>query len=91
MNGMSRGKYGKMMTVQEQKKARLQHAAGDALQMMGGNRTVGEGIGDALSYAKDAALIAATPDELQTSEFMNGNRMRRMERMQRQQMRRDKK
>lgn len=91
MNGMSRGKYGKMMTVQEQKKARLQHAAGDALQMMGGNRTVGEGIGDALSYAKDAALIAATPDELQTSEFMNGIRMRRMERMQRQQMRRDKK
>lgn len=91
MNGMSRGKYGKMMTVEQQKKARLQHAAGDALQMMGGNRTIGEGIGDALSYAKDAALIAATPDELQTSEFMNGIRMRRMERMQRQQMRRDKK
>lgn len=91
MNGMSRGKYGKMMTVEEQKKARLQHAAGDALQMMGGNRTIGEGVGDALSYAKDAALIAATPDELQSSEFMNGIRMRRMERMQRQQMRRDRK
>lgn len=92
MNGMSRGKYGKQMTVEEQKKARFQHAAGDALQMMGGNRTIGEGIGDALSYAKEAALVASVPEELQTSEFMNGLRMRRMERMQRQQMRqRDKK
>lgn len=90
-NGMARGKYGKQMSVKEQKQARVMHAAGDALQMMGGNRTIGEGIGDALSYVKEAAIVTAVPEELQTSEFMNGLRMRRMERLQRQQMRNNRK
>lgn len=89
--GMSRGRYGKQMDIQAQKKARAMHAAGDALQMMGGNRTMAEGIGDALSYVKEAALVAAVPEELQTSEFMNGLRMRRIERLQRQQMRNNRK
>lgn len=82
-NGTARSKYGKEMTAKEQKQARLLHAAGDGLQMMGGNRTLGQGIADAIGYAKDAALIAATPEELQQSGFMTNLRMKRMEKEQR--------
>ena len=87
MNGTATSKYGKQMTLKEQKKARTLHAAGDALQMIGGNRTMGEGIRDALGYAKDAALIYSTPDEFQSSDFMQSLRMKRMERNQRRQNR----
>lgn len=89
MNGTAASKYGKQMTLKEQKKARTLHAAGDALQMIGGNRTMGEGIRDALGYAKDAALIYSTPDEFQSSDFMQSLRMKRMERNQRRQNRQD--
>lgn len=82
-NGTARSKYGKEMTAKEQKQARLLHAAGDGLQMMGGNRTLGQGIADAIGYAKDATLIAATPEELQQSGFMTNLRMKRMEKEQR--------
>ena len=82
-NGTAKSQYGKEMTAKEQRQARLLHAAGDGLQMMGGNRTLGQGIVDALGYAKDAALIAATPEELQQSGFMTNLRMKRMEKEQR--------
>lgn len=82
-NGTAKSQYGKEMTAKEQRQARLLHAAGDGLQMMGGNRTLGQGIVDALGYAKDAALIAVTPEELQQSGFMTNLRMKRMEKEQR--------
>lgn len=82
-NGTAKSQYGKEMTAKEQRQARLLHAAGDGLQMMGGNRTLGQGIVDALGYAKDAALIAAIPEELQQSGFMTNLRMKRMEKEQR--------
>lgn len=82
-NGTAKSQYGKEMTAKEQRQARLLHAAGNGLQMMGGNRTLGQGIVDALGYAKDAALIAATPEELQQSGFMTNLRMKRMEKEQR--------
>lgn len=82
-NGTAKSQYGKEMTAKEQRQARLLHAAGDGLQMMGGNRTLGQGIVDALGYAKDAALIAATLEELQQSGFMTNLRMKRMEKEQR--------
>ncbi len=80
MNGTAKSKWGKEMTVKEQKQARAAHAIGDALQVMGGNRTMGEGLREALGHVKDAAVTYATPIEIQESGFMTNLRMKRMER-----------
>lgn len=85
VNGTYTSRYGKQMSVKDQKKARALHAAGDALQMMGGNRSMGQGVADALGYAKDAAKVYATPEEFQSSDFMQSLRMKRLERGQRRQ------
>lgn len=87
MNQTSTSKWGKEMTIKEQRQARALHAAGDALQMMGGNRTMGQGISEALSYAKDAAIVYAMPDDLQNSGFITQVRMRRLEQQRRQDQR----
>lgn len=60
----AKSKYGKEMTIREQRQARFLHAAGDALQMMGGNRTVGQGISDALGYAGEGLMNAVIPPEI---------------------------
>lgn len=79
MNGSSTSKWGKEMSIKQQKQARALHAAGDALQMMGGNRTMGQGIKEALGYAKDAAVAYTIPE---ASTFMNSVRTKRIEQQQ---------
>lgn len=65
MDGTSRSPYGKEMTIREQRQARALHAMGDALQMMGGNKSMRDGVKDALGYAKEAAEAYAVPIEIQ--------------------------
>lgn len=79
--GVAKSKYGKTMTQKQQKNARALHAAGDALQMLGGNRTVGDGIRDVAGGLGSAFMSAMAPDEI--SGFADNLRMRRMERNQR--------
>lgn len=88
MNGTSKSRYGKEMTIREQRQARALHAMGDALQMAGGNRTMKEGIVDALGYAKDGLMTAAVPEEAQP--LVRDIRLRRMERSQRELVRNSK-
>ena len=83
MNGTSTSKWGKDMSIKEQKRARALHAVGDALQMAGGNRTMSQGVKDALGYAKDAALIYSVPEEIQQGNFMTNLRLHRIEKQQR--------
>lgn len=64
MNGTSKSAWDKDMTVADQRKARAVHAAGDALQMMGGNRTVGDGLKDAAGHLKDAAVAYTVSDDV---------------------------
>lgn len=74
-------RYGKTMTTKEQKQSRFLHAAGDALQMAGGNRTMGEATMEALGHAKDATMIYATPIEIQDATGMQNHiREKRIER-----------
>lgn len=79
--GDAKSKYGKTLSQKEQKNVRALHAAGDALQMLGGNRTLGEGFRDAAGGLGAAFVEAAMPDEMQS--FAQNLRMRRMERNQR--------
>lgn len=67
MDSTSASKWGKQMSVKEQKQARALHAIGDSLQMMGGNRTMGEGIRDAVGYATEAAAASVVPPEVMNS------------------------
>lgn len=67
MNGTSKSKYGKEMTVKQQKQARALHAVGDGLQMMGGNRSMGQGIREALGYSAEAMAFSVMPPDM-----MNG-------------------
>lgn len=64
MNGTSKSRYGKEMSVQEQRKARIMHAVGDGLQMAGGNRSVGDGLRDAAGHMKDAAANYVVSDDV---------------------------
>lgn len=63
-DGTAASAWGKQMSLKEQRQARALHAAGDALQMMGGNRSMQAGVQDALKHAKDAAMAYAVPPEL---------------------------
>lgn len=83
MNGTSKSKWGKDMTIKEQKQARFMHAVGDGLQMAGGNRTMGQGVREALGHAKDAAVAYTVPIELENPSshpFLANVRYRRIER-----------
>lgn len=80
MNGMATSKWGKEMDIRQQKQARALHAAGDALQMMGGNRTMGDGVRDAMGYTAEALGAAVTPPEMMNS-FAQDIRNRRQLRM----------
>lgn len=84
MNGTSTSAWGREMSIKDQKTARRLHAVGDALQMVGGNRTMGQGISDALGHAKDAALAYTLPEEMgYASTFMTSVRVKRLEQQQR--------
>lgn len=83
MNGTSKSKWGKDMSIKEQKQARFMHAVGDGLQMAGGNRTMGQGVREALGHAKDAAIAYSVPIELDDPNahpFLSNVRNRRNER-----------
>lgn len=83
MNGTSKSKWGKDMTIKEQKQARFLHAVGDGLQMAGGNRTMGQGVKEALGHAKDAAVAYTVPIELSdpnSHPFLTNVRRKREER-----------
>ena len=67
MDGMAKSKYGKNMTIREQRQARALHAIGDGLQMMGGNRTFKQGIREALSYTAEAAAASVVPPEMMSA------------------------
>lgn len=75
-------------SIKQQKRVRALHAAGDALQMMGGNRTMKDGIKDAFYHAGEG-FSYMMPDELQP--FTQNLRMRRMERNQRAMLRQNRK
>ena len=82
MNGTATSKWGKEMTLKEQRQTRALHAAGDALQFMGGNRTMSQGVKDALGHAKDAAVSYTVPIELydpSAHPFLANVRNRRQE------------
>lgn len=82
MNGTATSKWGKEMTIKEQRQTRALHAAGDALQFMGGNRTMSQGVKDALGHAKDAAVSYTVPIELydpSAHPFLANVRNRRQE------------
>ena len=64
LNGTSTSAYGKQMSVSDQRKARILHAVGDGLQMAGGNRTIGEGMRDAMGHMKDAAVAYTISDDV---------------------------
>lgn len=74
--------------IKQQKRIRALHAAGDALQMIGGNRTMKDGIKDAFYHAGEG-FSYMMPDEIQP--FTQNLRMRRMERNQRAMLRQNKK
>lgn len=82
-NGTSTSAWGRDMTIRQQRQARALHAVGNALQMAGGNRTMRQGIQDALGHAKDATIAYTVPEELGMTSFMTGVRVRRMEQNQR--------
>lgn len=72
--------YGKEMSTGRQKAVRALRAAGHGMQVAGGNTTARQAVKEAMGHAKDAALIYATPVELQQDNSMQNIRMRRIER-----------
>lgn len=82
MNGTTKSAWGKDMSIRDQRKARALHAVGDGLQMMGGNRSMGQGVKEAMKHAKDAAVAYTVPIELQNPEthpFLSTLRGKRQE------------
>lgn len=67
VSSTSKSAWGKEMTVKQQKQARALHAIGDGLQMMGGNRTMKEGIRDAIGYTAEAAAASVVPPEIMST------------------------
>lgn len=81
--GTARSPYGKDMSINDQRKARILHAVGDGLQMAGGNRTLGDGLKDAMGHMKDAAVAYAVPEEYAGAILVNSIRDKRQRREQR--------
>ncbi len=92
MNSTAQSKWGREMTIKEQKQARALHAAGDALQMIGGNRSMGEGIRDALGYAAEGMASAVVPPEMMNGIAMDiRNRRQLRQELRRQSIRNERK
>lgn len=84
MNKTSKPQGSASANLKNEKKARFLHALGDGMQMAGGNRTMKQGLKDAMSYAKDGLVTAAMPDEMQN--LAGYLRTKRMERNQKEMM-----
>lgn len=87
LNGTSKSAWGKDMSVRDQRKARIMHAVGDGLQMAGGNRTVGDGLKDAMGHMKDTAVSYTVSDDVlpTLTSSVRENRRRREARIRQRQ------
>lgn len=68
VNDTVKSKWGKEMSVKDQKNARLMRSVGHAMQAAGGNRTMKQGAFEAMGHLKDAAVAYTVPIELQNAE-----------------------
>lgn len=66
--------------IRRERRARLLHALGDGLQVAGGNRSLGDGIRDAIGYASEAAVSSVVSPQTMNS-FAQDIRNRRQLRM----------